>query len=378
MSPMRIVLFTHSLVSDWNHGNAHFLRGVLRELEARGHHTISLEPERGWSRRNLVENCGEAAIARFARDFPELRSRTYGADLDLDRALDGADLVIVHEWTDPALVSSIGRRRRQGGRFTLLFHDTHHRAVSRQAEIDGLDLDGYDGVLVFGEVLREIYLRRGWGTQVFTWHEAADHRLARPHPEIRRQADLVWIGNWGDDERTAELEEFLLEPVAALSLEANVHGVRYPGEAVTRLEAAGIAYRGWIANADVPLAFARHRVTIHVPRRPYVEALPGIPTIRMFEALGSGIPLVSAPWNDVEGLFRPDRDYLVARSGEEMRRHLRAVLTDPDLALDLIANGLETIRARHTCAHRVDDLLAIVGQLSPRTEPACASLETAP
>ena len=33
---MRFLLYTHSLVSDWNHGNAHFLRGVLRELAALG------------------------------------------------------------------------------------------------------------------------------------------------------------------------------------------------------------------------------------------------------------------------------------------------------------------------------------------------------
>jgi spore maturation protein CgeB len=33
---MRIVLFCHSLVSDWNHGNAHFLRGIAAELLARG------------------------------------------------------------------------------------------------------------------------------------------------------------------------------------------------------------------------------------------------------------------------------------------------------------------------------------------------------
>jgi spore maturation protein CgeB len=31
---MRVVIFCHSLVSDWNHGNAHFLRGVARELLA--------------------------------------------------------------------------------------------------------------------------------------------------------------------------------------------------------------------------------------------------------------------------------------------------------------------------------------------------------
>jgi spore maturation protein CgeB len=33
---MKFVYFTHSLASCWNHGNAHFLRGVLRDLIGRG------------------------------------------------------------------------------------------------------------------------------------------------------------------------------------------------------------------------------------------------------------------------------------------------------------------------------------------------------
>ena len=41
-----------------------------------------------------------------------------------------------------------------------------------------------------------------------------------------------------------------------------------------------------------PEVFARHLATVHVPRRFYVDALPGIPTIRVFEALACGIPLV--------------------------------------------------------------------------------------
>ena len=43
---MRIAYFTHSLASCWNHGNAHFLRGVLRELMASGHAVVAYEP--GW------------------------------------------------------------------------------------------------------------------------------------------------------------------------------------------------------------------------------------------------------------------------------------------------------------------------------------------
>jgi spore maturation protein CgeB len=91
--------------------------------------------------------------------------------------------------------------------------------------------------------------------------------------------------------------------------------------------------------------------------------LPGIPTIRVFEALACGIPLVSAPWTDSEGLFRPGEDYLVARDGAEMERHLRTLANDPDLRGSLVRNGLSAIRSRHSCAHRVNQLLAILKTL---------------
>jgi spore maturation protein CgeB len=151
--------------------------------------------------------------------------------------------------------------------------------------------------------------------------------------------------------------------VRALGLRARVHGVRYPADALATLAGARIAYGGWLPNAEVPRAFARHAVTIHVPRRPYVRALPGIPTIRPFEALACGIPLVSAPWHDSDGLFTAGQDYLVARTGDEMRAHLRAILADAELAAALAVHGRRTILARHTCAHRVDELLAIVREL---------------
>jgi spore maturation protein CgeB len=80
----------------------------------------------------------------------------------------------------------------------------------------------------------------------------------------------------------------------------------------------------------------------------------------MFEALACGIPLVSAPWSDVEGLFRPGVDFLFARDGAEMRDHLRDVLHDAGLAQALASSGSETIRARHTCRHRADELLGIL------------------
>ncbi|GGL78232.1 CgeB family protein [Wenxinia marina] len=365
---MKFLFYTHSLVSDWNHGNAHFLRGVMRALIRAGHDARALEPADGWSRQQLLADRGPAAEVDFLAAFPDLRSDVYEADHDHEAELAGADVVVVHEWTDPALVAHIGRARSGGGRFALLFHDTHHRAVSAEGKIAGMDLSGYDGVLAFGAALRERYLAAGWGRQVHVWHEAADDSLFRPldRPTDR---DLVWIGNWGDGERSAELTEFLVEPVRRLGLSARIHGVRYPDEALERLRDAGIDFRGSIANAAVPEAFARARLTVHVPRRPYVESLPGIPTIRVFEALACGIPLVSAPWSDAEGLFRPG-DYLTARDGDEMETQLRLLLEDEGLRAETARRGLETIRARHTCRHRADELLGIVARLGTYGEAA--------
>jgi spore maturation protein CgeB len=375
---MRVVLFCHSLVSCWNHGNVHFLRGVVRELQARGHAVRVLEPEDGWSRQNLVREQGAAALEDNRRAAPPDCVQTYREDrLDLDAALDGADLVLVHEWNPPALIERLGRQRLAGGRHLLLFHDTHHRALTRPAEMARYRLEGYDGVLAFGAALREIYLRRGWARRVWTWHEAADLRSFRSLPGTPRELDLVWIGNWGDDERTAELEEFLLDPIADLGLRAAVHGVRYPEDAVAALRRRRIGVCGWLPNHRVPQAFAGARVTVHVPRRPYAQALPGIPTIRVFEALACGIPLISAPWDDVEDLFTPGDDFLMVRDGAGMRAALRAVLHEPELAVALAAHGLRTIAQRHSCAHRVDELLAICAQLAPERFPAGRTLERA-
>ena len=368
---MRVILFCHSLLSDWNHGNAHFLRGICSELIARGHAVAVYEPANAWSFANLIAEHGQAPIDGFTRAYPQLVSQRYDlGTLDLDTVLAQADLVLVHEWNDHALVKRIGAHRRACGGYHLLFHDTHHRSVTDPASMAAYDLRHYDGVLAFGSVIRDLYRRHGWCERAWTWHEAADTRVFRPLPGRRREGDLVWIGNWGDDERTAELHEFLLEPVRDLHLRAHVHGVRYPDHALAELRAAGIRYGGWLPNHEAPEVFARHAVTVHVPRRPYVNALRGIPTIRVFEALACGIPLVSAPWDDCEGLFEPGADLLVARDGRQMREHLRAVLHEPGLAADLAGHGLRTILARHSCAHRVDELLGIVAELGA---PAPAS-----
>ncbi|PSR56976.1 glycosyltransferase [Adhaeribacter arboris] len=360
---MKIVLFYHSLLSDWNHGNAHFLRGIVQELKVRGHQVEVFEPENGWSLQNLVSEYGQEKLKELQQYYPGLKTNFYAPpSLNLDFVLRDADLVLVHEWNEHELVRQIGQHRTRN-HYKLLFHDTHHRAVTEKKSMAAYDLTNYDGVLAFGEVIRNIYLQEQWTQKAWTWHEAADTSVFYPHTKTELEGDLVWIGNWGDEERTAELHEFLINPVKELGLKAKIYGVRYPEHALKSLAEAGIEYGGWLPNYKAPEEFAKYKVTVHVPRRPYVEALPGIPTIRPFEALSCGIPLITAPWEDAEHLFTPGEDFLVAQNGEEMKKHLQTILTDKNQATELVNKGLNTIQQRHTCAHRVNELEKVCAEL---------------
>lgn len=363
---MRFVFFVHSAVSDWNHGNAHFLRGLMSSLVRMGHPVESWEPRRAWSLENLLADHGIGPVVEFARGYPEIVVRTYdeeaaGLEEVLREATAGADVVIVHEWNTPRVVNTLAEVTRGGGMLRV-FHDTHHRPWSQPEAIARFELGAYDGVLAFGDVLRDIYRGRFGVERAWTFHEAADAVRFRPLDRPKTQ-DVAWIGNWGDEERTQELRDFWLSSARRFpELRWVAHGVRYPEYALQELRGAGVEFRGWAPSLTVPEVFAASRATLHVPRRAYVQALAGIPTIRVFEALACGIPLVSAPWLDAEGLFRPG-DYVQVETPTEMASALHRFCTDEDARREQAARGLETILARHTCDHRAAQLLGIVEEL---------------
>jgi spore maturation protein CgeB len=367
---LQIRIFAHSLVSDWNHGNAHFLRGLSRALIKLGHQVRSYEELGAWSLSNLMKHEGETAIEAvddFRRTYPELDIHFYQNDDTFDpfleEQLQDVDLVLIHEWNDPWVVNRVLALKEKFG-FRALFHDTHHRAYTRAGEILRFHLHKVDGVLAFGEAIRRIYAD-GFGIpRAWTFHEAADEQVFRPLAAQPR-ADVLWIGNWGDEERTQELMEFLVQPAAALNgRKVIVYGVRYPEKALEKLEAAGIEYRGYLPNLKAPQAYNESAVSLHVPRRQYANGLSGIPTIRVFEALSCGAPLLCAPWSDAENLFRPGQDYLCVPNGEAMRSEIEHLLKDDRARRQLGESGRETILKHHTCMHRAEQLIGIFEEMS--------------
>lgn len=364
----RIRMFVHSMISDWNNGNAHFLRGLAQALIDHGHDVRCFEQLGGWSLSNLVKTEGHAAVESidlFRAAYPDIDVQFYEAGDALPQLLDeqlkDCDVVIIHEWNDPFVVNQALALKQKYG-FKALFHDTHHRAVSALQELLCFHLHLFDGVLTFGEALRKIY-KDGLGIEnAWTFHEAADVGRFAPR-DAPQNTDLCWVGNWGDDDRAKELQEFLIGPSAELELRTVVHGVRYPAEALTELARAGIRYEGYLPNLSAPEAYARSVLSLHVPRMQYAEKLAGVPTIRVFEALACGAPLLCAPWQDSERLFRQE-DYIVAKNGDAMKAEIRYYLRDEKARKQLAANGRETVLARHTCGHRAEQLAGILEEIA--------------
>jgi spore maturation protein CgeB len=367
-SSLRLAYLAHSLRSDWNNGNAHFLRGLMRSMVELGHQITVFEPCTEWSVRHLREEKeGERALYQFSECYPELRIFVYTSSEAVNRsfwrdALKGHDIVILHEWNPPALAHLMLQLRDELD-FRLLFHDTHHRASSSPEQIRLFDIAQFDGVLVFGEALRDIYQRQFGIQSVWTLHEAADTSIFHPQARVKKTTDVLWIGNWGDGERSDEIREFLLNPATALSPRRfTIFGVRYPDDGLTALDDAGVRYGGYLPNLDAPYTYAGARLTVHIPRQQYITAMAGIPTIRVFEALACGIPLISAPWQDIEKLFR-EGDFIFARNGEEMKRAMEKLLSDESAASAQALRGLETILSRHTCRHRAEELTSICEEI---------------
>jgi spore maturation protein CgeB len=342
-------MFYQSLISDWRNGSAHFLRGIATELQHLGHEVSIYEPKNGWSRESMVKEHGKDPIRRFRSAYPTLSSHLYDLDMiDLDLEMAGVDVVMVHALNEPALIERLGEHRAASGGYSLLFHDCRHRSDTGER----IELKHYDALLAAGSAMRDWYAKNGWVNRAWTWHEAADIRVFRPRFHGPPCFDVAWIGNWAN-ERAQKFREFFVDPVSKLQLRAVAHGAGFPSE-LTR-NSAHIEYRGWLPNFAVPTVLSEAKAAVHVPRR-----TSSIPSIRIFEAMACGTPLICSPWDDLDELFCVGEDFLVARDRAHMQRLLKSLLHDQDQANFLAAKGLSHILERHTCAHRVGELIAIL------------------
>lgn len=363
---MKIVYFCHSVISDWTNENAHFFRGLARSLAGSGHEVRLYESINNWSLCNLLRQEGPGVVDEFRTSYPDLQPVLYRDDqLDLAAVVQYADLVIVHEWNDPELFIRLSALRQEFS-FCLLFQDTCHRSLDCAGVPADHDLSGFDGILVFSNRLKVAYRRLWPAVPVLVWQEAADISLFRPVKPSAYEGELVWIGNWGNGERSQDLFRWLAEPVAQLGIKATVYGPSssYSDTVKRGLALAGIRYGGWISGFRIPEIFSRYLFTFHIPYSSCIHQNEAGVSMQPFAAMACGIPLIAAQWHDTEPVFTAGHDYLAVKDQEEMMGYMQRLRKDAAFRQELARQGLATIRERHTCRHRALQLLTWVGTLS--------------
>jgi spore maturation protein CgeB len=82
------------------------------------------------------------------------------------------------------------------------------------------------------------------------------------------------------------------------------------------------------------------------------------PATRVFEAAGAAACLITDAWDGLETFLEPDREVLVARSGDEVVERLRALT--PASARAIGAAARRRVLASHTYAHRAAQVSALL------------------
>jgi spore maturation protein CgeB len=81
------------------------------------------------------------------------------------------------------------------------------------------------------------------------------------------------------------------------------------------------------------------------------------PATRVFEAAGAAACLITDAWEGIELFLTPNEEVLVARDGQDVAEHVRALT--PGRAREIGQAALRRILAEHTYAHRGEQVDAI-------------------
>jgi len=361
---MNISFFGSSLVSAYWNGSCTYYRGLLKELARTGHRITFYEPDAydrqahrdmadpDWSKVVVypaTTNGWQQALEQGARDA-DLLVKASGVgvfDAELEAALPQASATAIKVYWDvdaPATLDAMDRDQ------------THvlHRA-----------LPSYDIVLTYGG-----------GNPVVRGYERVGARICVPvynaldpethYPVAREPAlacTLSFLGNRLPD-REARVEEYFLKAAElAPSCDFLLGGSGWETKAMP----PNVRHIGHVGTSMHNGFFCSGLATLNVNRDSMARYGFSPPT-RIFEAAGAGACLITDAWVGIEEFLEPGREILVAASGAQVANHLAALTADR--ARQIAEAGRARILAKHTYAHRAEQVNRILGEMTSTREAA--------
>jgi spore maturation protein CgeB len=354
--PLRIVILGLSITSSWGNGHATTYRALVRALADRGHDVLFLERDVPWYAANRdLPRPPFGRVALYA-SLDELKRR-FRSEVEV------ADLVMLGSYVPEGIAAGEWLVEVATGVTTFYDIDTPVTvAALREGTSEYVSADlvpRFDLYLSFtgGPILER--LRHEFGARdTRPLYCGVDPGLYHPEP-VEFRWDIGYLGTYSDDRQPA-MARLLLEPAqCAPDARFVIAGPQYPPAIrwprnVERIEHLPPGEHRAFYNAQ--------RFTVNVTRAQMVRTGYSA-SVRLFEAAACATPIISDAWEGLETFFAPEREILVAHSGEDTLRYLRELPEAERLALGQRARA--RVLAQHTAAHRARQLEEYFGELFP-------------
>jgi spore maturation protein CgeB len=350
---MQIAVYGSSLLSSYWNGAATYYRGLLGAMARRGHAITFFEPDAfGRQQHRDIAPPDWARVVVYAAT-PEAVRTVLGQSGEADVVIKCSGVGVF----DDELLSGILSAGRPGAVHAFLDVD----APATLAELRGSDrhplhaaLPALELVLTYGGGDPVIAAYRGFGAHAcIPIYNALDPATHHPVPaDPAWNATLSLLANRLPD-REARIEEFFLRPAAALPDQAFLlGGSGWHDKPVP----ANVRAIGHVPTAAHNALNVSARAVLNVARDS-MAAVGFSPATRVFEAAGAGACLITDFWDGIELFLEPDREILVARDGQDVAEHLRALTPERARAIG------EAARARILAHHTYDRRAVLLEQV---------------
>ena len=344
---MQIVILGLSITSSWGNGHATTYRALARQLAARGHAVTFLERDAPWYAGNRDMPEPPFATTHLYTSLDELREQHEGA-------VRTADFVVVGSYVPEGI--AVGEWVTGTAEGVTAFYD-----IDTPVTLAALANGGVDYITKALIPKYDLYLSFTGGPTLERLEREFGANMARPlycsvdtrdyFPEASGATwDLGYLGTYSDD-RQPTLTELMLEPARALrDRRFVVAGPQYPDAIAWPANVTRITH---LPPREHRAFYNSQRYTLNITRADMIRA-GWSPSVRLFEAAACGTPIVSDFWEGLDEFFEPGRDILIARSADDTEAYLHEV--GEDERNEIGRRGRERVLARHTAAHRAEEL----------------------
>jgi spore maturation protein CgeB len=351
-----ISFFGSSLVSAYWNGAATYYRGILKALAARGHRVTFYEPDafERQAHRDIPDPSYARVVVYPGDDERAALAAVHQGARDANVVVKASGVGVFDALLEQAVLDA----RRPGQR--VLFWDVDAPATLARMKDDPRDpfrglVPHYDMVLTYGGGDPVV---RGYGAlgarrcvPIYNALDPETHHVVEAEP--RFTADLSFLGNRLPD-REARVEQFFLAAAAACPDRSFLLGgsgwqdKHMPGN---------VKYVGHVYTADHNAFNCSPLAVLNVARDSMAE-VGFSPATRVFEAAGAGACIITDAWVGIELFLEPEKEILVAHSGEDVARILRRL--EPERARGIGQAARSRVLAEHTYAHRARQVEALL------------------